>query len=101
MQRTIPRDRSASSLSRIAAERRHQRTLLYIQKRKQDEQEQLDRVVAEFGGDPNAMAQEILRYRHAEAQLASAIAWVQKGAPFAIIGPGKYWRPRQAQETGT
>jgi hypothetical protein len=56
--------------------------------REQEEQQRRDQVVAEFGGDLNAMADEILRYRHGLAQVAEAIGWMKSGAPFAMIPPG-------------
>jgi hypothetical protein len=42
-------------------------------------------VIAEFGGDPQAMAAEILRYRLGVAQVVDAIEWMRRGAPFATI----------------
>jgi hypothetical protein len=53
-------------------------------------------VLAEFGDDSWRMADEILRLRHGLAQLAEALEWMKKGAPFALIRPGPYWRPRAA-----
>jgi hypothetical protein len=41
-----------------------------------------------------AMAAEILRYRHAVAQISDAVSWMREGAPFSIIGPGPYWTPK-------
>jgi hypothetical protein len=37
------------------------------------------------------MAEAILQYRRATIQLADAIDWMQKGAPFAMLGPGPHW----------
>jgi hypothetical protein len=75
---------------------RQQRTLRLTeirQERGQEDQEHRDQVIAEFDGDPNAMADEILRYRHSLALVARAIDWVRRGAPFGIINPGPHWRP--------
>jgi hypothetical protein len=44
------------------------------------------------------MAEEILEYRRALRLLAKAIGWADAGAPFAIIPPGPYWRPRHMPE---
>jgi hypothetical protein len=30
--------------------------------------------------------------------LAKAIGWADAGAPFAVIAPGPYWRPRRTPE---
>jgi hypothetical protein len=82
-----------------AAERVRSHRLVAQQQQKQEQQERLDHVVAEFNGDLHAMAKEILRYRHAVKQMADAIGWMQTGAPFANIGPGPYWqRPPRARE---
>ena len=58
-------------------------------------------VITEFdAGDPevtmHALAGEILEYRRALRLLAKAIGWADAGAPFALIAPGPYWRPRRA-----
>jgi hypothetical protein len=50
--------------------------------------------IAEFGGDPQAMAAEILHYRHGVAQIAGATDWMRQGAPFVTIGPGPHWKPK-------
>jgi hypothetical protein len=64
------------------------------QKRRQEEQRRRDQVLAEFGGNPQAMADEILRYRHGLVQLAGAVDLMQRGAPFfAILRPGPLWKP--------
>jgi hypothetical protein len=60
-------------------------------------------VITEFdAGNPDAtmhaLADEILRYRRALRLLATAIGWAGAGAPFAIIPPGPYWRPRRTPE---
>ena len=45
-------------------------------------------VVAEFGGDTDAMAGEILRCREALNKLADAAALARAGEPFGLIYPG-------------
>jgi len=60
----------------------------------QERQQQRAAVIAEFAGDTDAMAAEILCYRHVLNQLADAIAWAQAGAPFGLIAPGPYWQPK-------
>jgi len=75
------------------------------QRRQRDEEERRQRVtvITEFdAGDPeatmHAMATEILEYRRALRLLTKAIDWADAGAPFAIISPGPYWRPRRTPE---
>jgi hypothetical protein len=58
----------------------------------QDEQRARDQVLAEFGGDPWGMVDEILRLRHGLAQLADAIEWMKEGAPFGVVPPGPHWQ---------
>jgi hypothetical protein len=58
------------------------------------------KLIAEFdAGDPeatlHALADEILKYRQALRLLAKAVSWAEAGAPFALIAPGPYWRPRR------
>jgi hypothetical protein len=77
-----------------AAERRAQHFAEFKQQREQEEQERRDRVIAEFDGDPQAMATEILRYRHGVTQLTDAIEWMRQGAPVISMGPGPRWRPK-------
>jgi hypothetical protein len=60
-------------------------------------------VITEFdAGDPeatmHAMATGILEYRLALRLLAKAIGWADAGAPFGVVGPGPYWRPRCTSE---
>jgi hypothetical protein len=60
-------------------------------------------VITEFDvGDPDAtmhaLADEILRYHRALRLLATAIGWAIAGAPFGLIAPGPYWRPRRTSE---
>jgi hypothetical protein len=50
-------------------------------------------MIRKFGGDPHALAAEILRYRHSLKQMADAIDWTRQGAPFGVIPPGPYWGP--------
>ena len=77
-------------------------------RRRREEEERRQRVVVitEFDvGDPeatlHAMADEILKYRRAVRLLAKAIGWAGAGAPFALIAPGPYWRPRRTIVHGT
>ena len=60
-------------------------------------------VITEFDArDPeatlHALADEILKYRRAVGLLAKAIGWADAGAPFALIAPGRYWRPGHTPE---
>jgi hypothetical protein len=60
-------------------------------------------VFTEFDtGDPeatmHALADELLKYRRAVKLLAEAIGWADAGAPFALISPGPYWRPRRTSD---
>jgi hypothetical protein len=62
-------------------------------RRERDEQRNRDQIVAEFGGNPQAMVDEILRYRRGLVQLVDAVDLMQRGAPFfAILRPG-LWKP--------
>jgi hypothetical protein len=70
------------------------------QQREQEEQRDRDQVVAEFGADPQRLADEILRHRHGLAQVAEAIEWMKKGAPFGMIRSGPYWKPKSEQAHG-
>jgi hypothetical protein len=84
----------------------HQRAEQWAEYRRQHEEEerrQRAMVITEFdAGDPeatmHAMADEILKYRRALRLLAKAIGWADAGAPFALIAPGPYWRPRRTPE---
>jgi len=64
------------------------------EERERQQERQRDQVLAEFGDDSWRMADEILRLRHGLAQLAEAIDWMKKGAPFGMIRPGPYWKPK-------
>jgi len=66
----------------------------------EEDRQNQDRVIVEFGGDPRAMADEILRLRHGLARLAEAISLMQQGAPFAMIRPGPYGKPKAEQADG-
>jgi hypothetical protein len=46
------------------------------------------------------MADEILRLRHGLVQLADAVEWMKSGAPFAMIPPGPYWKPKVEEADG-
>jgi hypothetical protein len=78
-----------------ASEQRARHWPEHKRQREQEEQRRRDEVIAEFGADLNAIAAELLRYRHAVAQLADAIGWVRTGAPFFAI------RPREPEEERT
>ena len=56
-------------------------------------------MTVEFGGNPQAMADEILRLRYGLAQLAEA-NWMKLGAPFVMMPPGPYRKskPEQADD---
>jgi hypothetical protein len=56
-----------------AAEQRAQQFAEFRQQREHEEQERRDLVVAEFNGDMQAMATEILSYRRSLAQIADAV----------------------------
>ena len=64
------------------------------------QQQRRDQVVAEFGADPQRLADEILRHRRVLKHLAQAIAWAEQGEPFGLIAPrphlGLSRRPRAA-----
>jgi len=60
-------------------------------------------VITEFdAGDHeatlHAMAAEILKHRQPLRLLAKAVGWADVGAPFGLIAPGPYWRPRRTPE---
>jgi hypothetical protein len=56
-----------------ASEKRAQRSARFLRQREREEQQRRDEVIAHFGGDRHAMAEEILRYRRAVMQLAATI----------------------------
>jgi hypothetical protein len=66
------------------------------QQREQEAQRDRDQVFAEFGGDPRAMADEILCLRRGLKVIADAVGLAQQGALFSVLRPGPYWRPRAA-----
>jgi len=70
------------------------------QQREREEQRQRDQVIAEFGGDMHAMAAEMVRLRRGLAQVAEAIDWMKRGAPFAMLPPGPHWKPKSEQADG-
>src|SRR5262249_61302145 len=53
----------------------------------EEDRQNQDRVIAEFGGDMQAMAAEVLRLRHGLARLAEAIRLIQRGAPLFAFNP--------------
>ena len=61
---------------------------------RQQEQRDRDEVVAEFGDDSRAMADEILALRRGLKVIAEAVGLAQQGAPVALVRPGPYWRSR-------
>jgi len=86
-----------------AAERRAEQWAEYRRQREEEERRERVMVITEFaGGDSeatmHAMADEILRYRQCVRQLERAVANTRDGAPFVIVGPGPYWRPRRSVE---
>jgi hypothetical protein len=66
----------------------------------EEDRQNQDRILAEFGDDPRAMAAEILRLRYGLARLAEAISLMQQGAPFAMVRPGPHWKPKSEQAHG-
>jgi hypothetical protein len=70
------------------------------QQREQEEHCDRDQVVAEFGADPQRLADEILRHRRVLKHLVQALAWAAQGEPFGLIAPGPHLglsrRPRAA-----
>ena len=66
----------------------------------EEDRQNQDRILAEFGDDPRAMADEILRHRRVLKHLAQALAWAEQGEPFGLIAPGPHLglsrRPRVA-----
>jgi hypothetical protein len=53
----------------------------------------IDAVLAEFNGDVDRMAEEILYWRSRMKQIAKVVAKVQAEEPFAIIPAGPHWQP--------
>jgi hypothetical protein len=53
-----------------------------------------------FGGDPQAMADEVLRLRDGLAQLGKAVDWLKRGAPCIVIPPGPLWKPKPEETDG-
>ena len=79
---------------------RASRITAHRQQREQAEQQCRDQVVAEFGADPQRLADEILRHRRVLKHLTQAVAWAAQGEPFGLIAPGPHLglsrRPRAA-----
>jgi hypothetical protein len=69
-----------------------------------ERQAQIDTIIAEFGGAADApatlirMAQALLDYRHALRQFIDAGEMVRQGAPFVVMGPGRYWKSDPAKQ---
>jgi hypothetical protein len=74
-----------------------QRWAEHKQTRDREGAQRRDQVIAEFGGDPQALAEEILRLRHGLSLLAKGIDWMKKSAPFAMIPPGPLWKPKSEE----
>jgi hypothetical protein len=73
--------------------RAHDRVAELRSRRERDERWDRDQVIGEFGGDSQAMADEILRLRHGVRQISDAVDLIQRGAPFfGILRPGPYWK---------
>jgi hypothetical protein len=77
-----------------ARDRLEQKLAARRREREQEEQRDRDWVIAEFGSDAQMLAEEILRLRHGLALVAKAINWMKAVAPFAMIPPGPYWKPK-------
>jgi hypothetical protein len=84
-----------------ATERRAQHFAEFKREREKEDQARRDQVVAEFHGDLQAMATEILRLRRGVAQIADGIQWLRAGAPFGVLGPGPYWRVGEVPDCGS
>ena len=63
------------------------------QRRDEENQALVDEVIAEFGGNADAMAQEILYWRSRMRQLVDVVGKIESEEPFAIIGAGPLWKP--------
>lgn len=61
------------------------------------ERARIDVVVAEFGGDVDAMAREILSWRRHVRQLEEVVAKVRTGEPFVVMGAEPHWKPGRAR----
>jgi hypothetical protein len=72
------------------------RITAHRQQREQQEQRDRDQVVAEFGADPQRLADEILCLRRGLKVVAEAAGLARQGAPVALVRPGPSWRPRAA-----
>jgi hypothetical protein len=84
----------------MARKQRAEQWAEYWRQRDEAERQQRVMVITEFdAGDSeatmHALADEILKNRRALRLLAKAIGWADAGAPFALISPGPYWRPRR------
>jgi len=79
------------------AERRAREAVERKRERERAEQQCREKVIAEFSGDLQAMADEILRFQSGLAQLGGAVDWLKRGAPCIVIPPGPYWKPKPEQ----
>jgi hypothetical protein len=87
-------------LIQMARKQQAERWAEHRRQHEEEERRQRVMVITEFdAGDPeatlHALANEILKYRRAVRLLAKAVGWAGAGAPFAIIPPGRYWRPKR------
>jgi hypothetical protein len=77
-----------------ASEQRAQHFTEHRRQREHEEQQRRDAVIAEFNGDLQALANEIVHYRHCVRQLADAVEWTKAGHWFIAFPPGPYRRSR-------
>jgi hypothetical protein len=72
-----------------------QRLMESARRRGQEDEQRRNTVVAEFRGDPQAMADEIRRLRLGLEQIADAVGWMREGAPFdrarAVLEASREW----------
>ena len=76
-----------------AAVRRARMAREWREQREQDDRARIDAVIAEFNGNVDAMAEELLYWRSRMKQIAEVVAKVQAEEPFAILGAGPHWQP--------
>jgi hypothetical protein len=76
-----------------AAARHAREAREWREQREQQRRAEIDAVIAEFGGDTNALAAALLSYRHWLRQLVDAGGMIREGKPFIVMGPGPHWRP--------
>jgi hypothetical protein len=64
--------------------------------REREDDARRNAVIAEFDGNVQALANEVIYLRRAIYEAAEALRWAQTRAPFAILGPGPHWQPRKS-----